>query len=966
MNNTFQKIILTIIFSGIIAFTNANAQVTIAGSTSGNGSYATLKAAFDALNTEEVQAGNSVTITINANTYTAGSETATCMLEEPSVSNWTSLTISPIGAVTVSGAIIDGSPLIDLNGADLVTINGLNSGINSLTISNITVSSTAGTSTIRLINDATNNTITNCSLLGSSTMTANTIGGTIFFWTGVSSGNDNNTISNCNLGPAGANLPSKAVYSGGTTSTTTTFNSGITVTGCNIYDFFAATVQSAGIYVAFGNTEWTITNNKLYQTAPRIQGVGGSVHSGIQFASNSIQNSLISGNTIGYSSSNGTGIYEFEGGSSASRFYPIYFSSNGTLIPSSIQGNFIKNIKVSGFLSGILTTPSFAAIFVNSGLANIGTVTGNIIGSSTTPGSIEFITTSNITAELYGICFSPTIGVSRISNNMIGGLSGKNSSTGAINIYGIRSRISSSGSSFIINNVVGYPAAPIENNALLSNTSSLTGIYSETGSSTITGNKVEYLNCAAPNTGTGASASVIGISSNNILNSFGNTISQNSVKALTNLNASEPVSVNGIVYRGNNAGTHFVSDNILNSFNISSSSESASMNGIYVAAGTTTFQNNFISLGTDVSGNNITRNISITGINETSVCTDNFYFNTVCIGGSGVVTGTSNTYAFFSDVTANTRNYKNNIFYNVRSNGAGTGNHYSVKVGGTSPNPTGLTINNNLYFTSGTGGVFGFYNNLPVTNLANWKISVGQDANSVSGNPQFINYSNDYKISLAVNSIANNNGVTVTGVTTDIEGNLRSLTKPDIGCYEFTGVYVLYLTAASQYCPSGNYTIKLYNSALTEVGSATGSIANSATNLNIVYSGITDLSGGYFSISGINTLKVWSNLNSISPSDASSITYNMTTSQSQEFSNNLLFNGNSVWSIPSGDVNQDEIVDAADLAAVENDLACGTPGCGSGYPTDLNCDGNFVDASDLAIAENNQGLYVTNPPVADK
>ena len=965
MKKTFHTLIFTIIFSGIFSITNANAQVTIAGSTSGNGSYTTLKAAFDALNAEEVQSGNAVTITINAGTYTAGSETATCMLEGPSVSNWTSLTITPIGAVTVSGAIIDGSPLIDLNGADYVTINGLNSGGNSLKISNTTVSATAGTSTIRFINDAVNNIITNCSVLGSSTMAANTIGGTIFLWTGVNSGNDNNTFSNCNIGPAGSNLPSKAVYSGGTTSTTTTFNSGITVTGCNVYDFFSATLLSAGIYVAFGNTEWTITNNKLYQTSARIQAAGGSVHSGIQFASNSIQNSLISGNTIGYSSSNGTGNYEFEGGSSTSRFYPIYFSLSGTIIPSSIQGNIIKNIKVSGFPSGSLTTPAFAAIFVNSGLANIGTVTGNIIGSTVDQGSIEFISTSTITAEVYGICFSSIVGISRISNNIIGGIKCNNSSTGAINVFAIRSRISSNGSSIITDNIVGYPAAPIENNALLSNSSSLVGIYSQTGSSTITGNNVEYLNCAAPNTGTGVSASVIGILSSNILNNFGNTISQNTVKAISNVNVSEAVSINGIVYSGNNAGTHKVSDNVITSLNISSSSNSASMNGIYIDAGTTTFQNNFISLGTDVSGNSISKNISITGINETSVCTDNFYFNTVCIGGAGVAAGAANTYAFNSDVTGNIRNYKNNIFYNVRSNGAGTGSHYSVKVGGTSPNPTGLTINNNLYFVSGTGGVFGFYNSLPVTSLAGWKANVGQDFNSVNGNPHFINYSNDYKISLGINSIANNNGASGTGVTTDIEGNSRSLTKPDIGCYEFTGAYVLNLTAASQFCPSGIYTIKLYNSALVEVGSATGTITNSASNISIVYSGIADLTGGYFSITGVNTLKVWSNFSNINPSDASSITYNMTTAQSNEFSGNLMFNNNSVWSIPSGDVNQDEIIDAGDLAAVENDVACGTPGCSSGYPTDLNCDGNFVDASDLAIAENNQGYYVTNPPATN-
>jgi hypothetical protein len=41
---------------------------------------------------------------------------------------WTSISIVPQGNVTVSGSITAGSPLIDFNGADKVTIDGLNSG----------------------------------------------------------------------------------------------------------------------------------------------------------------------------------------------------------------------------------------------------------------------------------------------------------------------------------------------------------------------------------------------------------------------------------------------------------------------------------------------------------------------------------------------------------------------------------------------------------------------------------------------------------------------------------------------------------------------------------------------------------------------------------------------------------------------------------------------------------------------
>ena len=52
-------------------------------------------------------------------------------------------------------------------------------------------------------------------------------------------------------------------------------------------------------------------------------------------------------------------------------------------------------------------------------------------------------------------------------------------------------------------------------------------------------------------------------------------------------------------------------------------------------------------------------------------------------------------------------------------------------------NPTGLTINNNVYFANGSDGVFGFFNSLDVANLAAWKTAVGQDALSFESNPQY-------------------------------------------------------------------------------------------------------------------------------------------------------------------------------------------------------------------------------------
>ena len=201
------------------------AAPTVPKTIGGGGDYATLKAAFDDIN------AGVLTGAIQLDVIGDTTETATASLNASGTgsASYTSVLIQPSGgaARTISGAIVAASPLIDLNGADYVTIDGLNSGGNTLTIANTTVSATSGTSTIRFQADATNNTVTNSNIQGAATMAVGTNGGTIYFGAGaISTGNDNNTISYNNIGPVGSNLPSKAVFSNGTTTSTATYNSG--------------------------------------------------------------------------------------------------------------------------------------------------------------------------------------------------------------------------------------------------------------------------------------------------------------------------------------------------------------------------------------------------------------------------------------------------------------------------------------------------------------------------------------------------------------------------------------------------------------------------------------------------------------------------------------------------------------------------------------------------------------------
>jgi len=743
----------------------------------GGGSYATLKAAFDAIN-----AGThtgAVTVDIVGNT----TETVPAVLNASGsgAASYTSIVISPNGgaARTISGAIAAGSSLIDLNGADNVTIDGLNTGGNSLTISNTTVSATSGTSTIQFRTDATNNLITRCSVLGSATMAVGTNGGNIWFGAGaVTTGNDNNTVSLCNIGPAGSNLPTKGVYFSGTTTTTALNNSGITINNCNIFDYFGAAVTSAGVYVSTGSTDINITNNLFYQTASRTQTTGGQ-HSAIWITNTSGNNYQVTGNTIGYASNAQTGTYTFVG-TTSSTLIPIFLNV-GTTTATSVQGNTIAGIAMSGSASGTSTSAPFRGIYVSSGLTTIGDVTGNTIGSQSATGSITYTSSSTSASDVIGMY---NFGSSNwtTNNNTIGGITASNSSTGAANIYGLRCNTGSSVTWSVQNNTIGGSVANSINSTSTATGTVVQGILNSNPIGTFTGNTIRNMTVAG-GTGTTSSASMIGIV---ITTSSANqTVSQNSIFNLSNTNTTASSVVTGIQFSGST--TNVVARNLIYGLTSATNSASAEINGIRVAGGTTTYRNNMIALGAGVANaiGAAASNSGVSGINgiNEALGTDNFYHNSVYIGGTATA-GSGASYAFNGTQTTNSRSFRDNIFFNARGNSGATGKHYAIKINGTSAPVAGLTLNNNVYFANGTGGVFGFFNSLDVASLSAWKAAVGQDAASFEGNPQYLDPTNatpDLHISPSLATVIEGNGFDL-GVTDDYDGQARSgLTPVDIG-----------------------------------------------------------------------------------------------------------------------------------------------------------------------------------------
>src|SRR5690606_3894794 len=95
------------------------------------------------------------------------------------------LTVRPAAgiAATVSGSV-NGS-LVELDGADHVTIDGVNTGGSSLALSNASTGTSA--STVRFIHDARMDTLRNTTLLGSGLGTSR---GVVTIGTASSQGND--------------------------------------------------------------------------------------------------------------------------------------------------------------------------------------------------------------------------------------------------------------------------------------------------------------------------------------------------------------------------------------------------------------------------------------------------------------------------------------------------------------------------------------------------------------------------------------------------------------------------------------------------------------------------------------------------------------------------------------------------------------------------------------------------------
>jgi hypothetical protein len=796
-----KKVLLSFFFLTLIC-TLATAQVAVTA-TAGTaiGSYSTLGAAFSAIN-NGTHSG-AITIMLTANT----TESSTASLDSsgnPTGSSYTSISIQPAAGtpITITGSVA--GPLINLNGADNVTIDGffLAPGGATLTINNTSTATTA--STVKFINDATTNTIKNTTLKGAGVSLTT---GVVFFSTGLLSGNDNNTLLNVDIDCTASALI--GLYSSGSTTNTTMENSGNTVTNCWMHDFFNPTFVPTpstnaatfyGAYLAAGNTDWTFNGNSFYQSVLRTVTINSTFTGMLVGPSYTSDKHTITGNYFGGSApgaSNTLGNMQLSGsGTVYAGFTGFSIQTGGT--GNLVDGNIVRNITLTSFST---SSPSNAGFF--------GYIGGYNGSSAFTNNQVSDINLINNAAGGY-ISFqgfyvngrtvasgtvTPTF---TVSNNTVANIIASSSSSADFQFYGLRLETSSTTgltASAIANVTFNASGNTINSFTVTANNSSTfsfvrgIGVVTSAGTAatplqpkaTITNNMIRDLvvggSRASYTTPTVSGIQVTGASA--VANADIQTISGNTIYNLSATTTADVANaVAGIIV---NNSTYVIEKNRIYSLSNSAPGTTTTpiISGIIVqnVVATSTVKNNFISVGAGV-----TTNTNIFGIlnNVTSAAPINIYFNSVYVTGTSA---SKNSVAFYrgtetmSGAVSTAVDIRNNIFYNFRS--GGTGSNFAIGSYAT----TGWTSDYNV-LKSTLSTTIATWNNVAM-DLPTYQSASGQDAHSNSTTVNFVDpVTADLHLTGASNGDVNLRGVPVAGITTDYDNQTRSSFNPYIGADE--------------------------------------------------------------------------------------------------------------------------------------------------------------------------------------
>ena len=706
---------------------------TFAGTISvGTGqTYTTLTSAgglFAAINAGVVT-GNLV-INIVSDITETGTNALNQWIEE-GTGNYT-LTIQSDGSLrTLSNSTNLLVPLIKINGADRVTIDGL-SGKNIL-FRNTNTSGSSTTATVLFDNGSTSCTLTNCIIENNSTSTSN--GSVQVNTTGT---NDITISSNEIRNPTAGTINDyyQGIYSNSSTNK-------LNISNNSIYNW-----TNYGIRLNAAADACTVSGNSLYRTS------SWSATSVTVIAVKGGNGHTISGNYIGGNAASC-------GGSALTNTGNVFFmgldvTNIGTTSTTNVTNNTFQNIILSG--TGSVT---FLGICGGSSKLNVGSSvgTGNLIGHPSTAQSIQ-VSGTNTTA-FTGISLNGTgsatvygINYNEIANIYITA----NTAVKAIDIAAASAAVAS----ITYNNVHDITAFNTGTTTAIRgiNNSGTSG-----GTLTISNNTISNLTSTTTNTGTTTSFSAIGIlctSTVNTQNITNNTISNLNLTTSGN----NAVKSAGIMVSGSSSSGS-ISKNIISDFTNTSTSTTNQMTGIYLNNGSFTVDNNVISLANGAN----TNVLNLQGILDAvgALGTNNYYFNSVYIGGS-TNSGALNSFAFSRSATTTTV-VKNNILNNQRT--GGTGKHIAIALQSST-----ITSDYNDLYASNTANIGSVNGGTAGLDFATWKSTTNQDANSYSTDPNFTSTTNLKPT--AGNYLA---GTNIATITTDFDGITRS-NPPDIGAYE--------------------------------------------------------------------------------------------------------------------------------------------------------------------------------------
>ncbi len=360
------------------------------------------------------------------------------------ISGGFTLSIQPSGNRIVSGT--GASALLDFNGADGVTIDGLSTtgGPNSLLIRNA-----SALSAIRFINDASSNIIRNTTIESGGTGTV------VVISTGVTTGNDDiQIVSNIIRDRTDVvAVPFNAMGSFGTSAVIT--NTNLTIANNRIINF-----ANAGLIIQLGSENTSITGNDFSQTAVRATALAG-----INVVS-ALGTNLISRNNI----------HDFVASGTAGVTGLAMSDARGTTVSRNRIYNFPSTAGATGPITGILFTGSSAG----AGNTNV-TVVNNMITIAPT------VATTQVIRGLFDFGFASNVFTADFNSIYVGG-----AETGASSSWGL------------VRGTAAPTAYSAQNNLVFNNRTGGTGNHFAGGDqSANTGTFVSNFNFFA---GTGATA----------------------------------------------------------------------------------------------------------------------------------------------------------------------------------------------------------------------------------------------------------------------------------------------------------------------------------------------------------------------------------------------------------------------------------------------------------------------------